>query len=257
MEKRGIKESKDFALAMQGVVQKKGQLSKDEKQNMDSGLNTEQILNMLLARAQKSFPATQGNIQSASNGVDVKSLLLTSCYPGEGKTFASICLARSLAEQAGAKVLLLDGNFCAPKLHEFFSLPREPGLYEVLTNNSTSLESVLQETEVPNLSILTCGAVQDGKSKFLHGAHLGEKINELRASFDYLIFDGTAAFGDSAAFMNAKYFDAVLLLLECERTKIEVARLIKDRIARSGGNLLGVILNKRKFYIPRFLYRKV
>jgi len=73
----------------------------------------------------------------------------------------------------------------------------------------------------------------------------------------FVIVDGSSVLGSSDVSLIADSFDAVAIVVQCEKTKWEVLQMTAKKIETSGGNLLGVILNSRKYYIPKFLYGKI
>jgi Mrp family chromosome partitioning ATPase len=86
---------------------------------------------------------------------------------------------------------------------------------------------------------------------------LAKALAGWKEKFDYVVFDGDSAMASSEAVILAKQFDGVVFVVECEKTKWEVLELAKEKITNVGGNILGVVLNRRRFYIPRGLYGKI
>jgi Mrp family chromosome partitioning ATPase len=97
----------------------------------------------------------------------------------------------------------------------------------------------------------------DGGSAAMESDVFAGKLKSLMARFDYVVFDGDSLLTSSNASMIVKHFDGVVLVVECERTKWEVLRLAREKVQNVGGNVLGVVLNKRRYYIPRGLYGKI
>jgi len=199
-----------------------------------------------------SLTSLQGSLLSAANGKGVRSLLVTSGRDQEGKSTIAIGLATALARQANARVLLVDGNFRRPTLANLFGLSTAPGFREFLTGSSG--EQVIQKTDEPRLSLLTAGA-SGSIAELL--TKLPERLRALYEGFDYVIFDGDSTLTSSEAVLLARHVDGVVLVAECEQTKWEILALCKEKLTRLGGTVLGVVLNKRQFYIPGALYGKV
>ncbi len=199
-----------------------------------------------------SLISLQGSLLSAANGKGMRSLLVTSGRDQEGKSTVAIGLAVALARQANARVLLVDGNFRRPALANLFGLSVEPGLREFLTGSSG--EQVIQKTDEPRLSLLTSGG-SGSVAELL--TKLPERLQVLCEGFDHVIFDGDSTLTSSEAVLLARHVDGVVLVAECEQTKWEILSLCKEKLARLGGTVLGVVLNKRQFYIPGALYGKV
>ena len=79
----------------------------------------------------------------------------------------------------------------------------------------------------------------------------------LRSRFDYVFFDTGPVLNSSDVALMARHFDGVIVVVECERTKWEVLELAKAKIVNVNGKILGVVLNKRQYYIPAGLYGKI
>jgi len=207
----------------------------------------------LLMQNLGAFAGIQGGLLSASENREVRSILVTSCNRGEGKTVAASGMAFTLAGHANADVLLMDGNFAAPALHDLFGVPREPGLSDFLTTD-IALEDVVCPTNVPRLLLMPCGRAATTLFDITRSDAFKKQLASLRSKFDFLICDGSSVFGSSDASLIAGFFDGVVLVVECERTRWEVVRDAKERLTKAGGKILGVALNKRRYYIPKALY---
>lgn len=196
----------------------------------------------------------EGNIAGASEGKEIRSILVTSCHSSEGKTVSSISMAHSFSTTFNARVLLVDGHFKSPKIHEFFQITGTPGLSELLSS-SNSYDEVIRPTEFGNLKIMPSGSQTDTVFDiFKRGCK--DHLLSLVEGTDYLILDGYPVFGSSDISAVLRLFDGIILVVECEKTRWEVVRMAKDKITKAGGTILGVLLNKRKFYIPKALYDK-
>src|SRR5512137_2137878 len=98
----------------------------------------------------------EGSLTSAAGKKRARTILVTSCSAGEGKTAAAVSMAYSLSSKAGTKVVLVDANLQAPKVHEIFGIPQSPGLSDVLATRA-QLQEVIRGTERDNLMIVTSG----------------------------------------------------------------------------------------------------
>lgn len=207
----------------------------------------------ILAQNLGALAGVQGSIVSAAENRDVHTILVTSSNRGEGKTVTATGMAFSLANHGNAQVLLVDGNFAAPTLHEHFSIPRQPGLSEFLTSD-IGLEDVACPTDDPRIMILPNGDSRLTLFDITRAQPFVQRLASLKGKFDYVIWDGSAVFSSSDASIVASLFDGVLLVVECERTRWEVVQDAKERLTKAGGKLLGVALNRRRYYIPKAIY---
>lgn len=200
-----------------------------------------------------ALAGVQGSLVSAAQNREVRSILVTSPNRHEGKTFTAIGIAYALANHANAQVLLVDANFSDPKLHEHFGVPRQPGFSDFLTTD-VGLEDVVCQTDSPSLLVMPQGSGTATLFDVTRANTFAAKLASLRDKFDYVICDGSAIFSSSDASLIAAHFDGVVVVVECEHTRWEVGQDAKERLAKAGGRILGVVLNKRQFYIPQAFY---
>lgn len=212
-------------------------------------------LKSLISENAKELSSIEGNLLSASSGKEIKTILVTSSNILEGKTVTSISMAYSLAVSTNVRVLLIEGNFQSPKIHEMFGVMPSPGLSDLLLSKS-DYYAVVKKTEYSNLMIITLGSGSVKKIDAFDTEIFKEKLNILKKDFNYIIVDGSAVFGSSDPTYIAKSFDGVIFVVECEKTKWEVLQEAKDKVSKAGGNVIGVVLNRRIYYIPKILYAK-
>ena len=205
----------------------------------------------------ESFAGALSQLKSslieAANGKTIKSIMITSAKSGEGKTLAAISIAKTLAKGKEAKVLLIDVNFTSGHLHEIFNTPQQPGLADMVLNQA-SREQTCFATPIDNLDILANGQQQQSTTWVFDSDNFANSLNALAEHYDYIVADTNSMLGTSEAGLICPFFDAILLVVECEVTKWQVANTAAEKINNAGGNLLGTVMNRRKFYIPRFFY---
>jgi protein-tyrosine kinase len=205
----------------------------------------------------KELSTIEGNIASfATDKQPIKTILVTSCSPLEGKTVSSISMALALSIEANAKVVLIEGNMSSPRIHELFNIDTVPGLSDLLISRS-NLNEIMRKTEFKNLTIIPSGSDISKKLDVFETERLQDLIGSLKKDFDYVIVDGQSVSGSSDVSIISKYFDGIVFVVECEKTRWEVLQQSKEKIKGVGGNILGVVLNKRIYYIPEKLYGKI
>jgi len=213
-------------------------------------------LSALIKRNQGELSKVQGNILSAAENREIKTIVVTSCHASEGKTITAITMGYALSTGANARVLLVDANLHSPQIYELLNLDSAPGLSDLFISNANYKE-VIRRSEFSNLMIVPHGTEISNSLQVFTSELFENKLNFLKQNFDYIIFDGPSVFGSSDISVIAKYFDGIILTVECEKTRWEVLREATENIEKAGGNILGTVLNKRKYYIPRVLYGKV
>jgi protein-tyrosine kinase len=187
----------------------------------------------------------------------VKVVMVAATDHGEGCTTTAAILASTLARSGNSKILLVDANLRTPALDEVF----EPGHGYKLIGLSDKvlshapLDQTIYETDIPNLFFMPCGKAVASPSYVFASEPITEMLSTLREQFDFVIFDGSPLRDYSESCFLAEKMDGVILVVEAERTKVEVVRKIRKDLESTGVNILGVVLNKKKNYIPEYLER--
>jgi Mrp family chromosome partitioning ATPase len=179
---------------------------------------------------------------------------VSSCSDQSGKTISAISAAYGLAFYSHKNVLIMDGNLTNPQLHQLFGITPDPGFKDVCAGIA-SIDDVILPTRHKNLSVMTIGNMDlpPGSDSCVR-----QIIAELSPNFDYVICDGSSILTSSVALRNIPAFDAVLIVIECEKTRLEVLQLAEEKIQKSGGpTSIGVVFNRRKYYIPSIVYKVI
>ncbi|AHF02661.1 cobyric acid synthase CobQ [Marichromatium purpuratum 984] len=185
------------------------------------------------------------------------SLLVTSCNEGAGKTTVALQLAYAGVQEVGLRILLIDANPTHPHLATLFETDEAPGLCELFAGQA-GVDEVIRPTETPGLDLVTLGLQQRDMLVRQDPQRLRARLDALRGAgaerYDLLLIDGPSSLGEQDLTIGATAFDGVVLVIESERTRWEVMQYTQDRLQSAGARLLGAVLNKRKYYIPRGLY---
>jgi capsular exopolysaccharide synthesis family protein len=199
-------------------------------------------LRELLSLCRKGGAATAGAIG------------LASCRVGEGVSTSAGLLARQIVQQGG-RVLIVDANSRSPSQHLSFGTKLYPGLAEFGSNGRPAIASI-QPTSVENLDILSAG---DGSHELAASAlkAFADALPALKREYSHIICDLPPLQEHSSAMRIAGMMDGVVLVVEAEKTRWEVAGKAKEELLQAHSKLLGVILNKRRFHIPGWLYRRL
>lgn len=180
---------------------------------------------------------------------------VTSCYTGEGVTTVAVNLAKMLSLSKNDNVVLIDGNFIQPGIHQEFALGQTPGLSEVLWDDR-GMQSIIQPTDKENLYVMPAGGINKGPFQF-ESDRFRAVMSSLASEFRYIIFDLPAVRETSAVPRLAGNLDGIILTIAAEQVRWEVAQSVKEKLEKSGADILGAVLNKRKYHIPEWLYNKL
>ena len=190
------------------------------------------------------------------NGKSVQSILVTSSVKGEGASRIAASMAEFLAKYRNMKVCLIDASFEDPSLHTMYKLENDSGLINVIEKPDT-LNSVIQSTDVPNLSLITSGVSGAEWLEVLQLGNIQPILQELNKEFDVVIIDSSAVSRNTHSLDIAPHVDGVILVIHAGHTRWEVVQDSKGQFERAQAKFLGVVLNRRKLFIPDFLYRNL
>lgn len=174
-------------------------------------------------------------------GGSIKTLLITSPAPGDGKTTLAANLATAMA-QAGNRVILLDCDFRKPSLHRVFEVDKHVGLSNVLAGEVT-IDQATQPTRVSGLSIVPCGPIPANPSEILNSQAFLDLLESLGKAYDLVLIDSPPVLPVTDARVLAASCDGVLLALRAEKTTRSAAVSARDQLASVGGRVLGLVVN--------------
>ncbi len=189
----------------------------------------------------ESYRALRTHLMFSKNTGKIHTLLITSISPEEGKSFTSSNLAIILAQQR-TNTLLVDADLRRGVLHNTFSMVKEPGLTNYLSNIAT-LSSVVQQTHIPNLSIISCGSMIPNPSELLGSLQMRRFFEEARRKFDIILFDTPPLDAATDAVVLGTQVDAVAVVVMAGKTNRNVAKEKLEIFHTVPANLIGIILN--------------
>jgi len=170
----------------------------------------------------------------------LKRILVTSSVPAEGKTFVTANLARSVTRQPGRRVLAIDADLRASRLHLAFGAPSTPGLTEYLRGEVAEC-AIIQSGPDRNLCFIPGGAQASNPSELLLSERMKRLLDHVTPMFDFVILDSPPATVVHDPSLLADLCDGVLFVVKAGLTSFEVAE--KAVAEFQGKNLLGVVLN--------------
>jgi capsular exopolysaccharide synthesis family protein len=172
----------------------------------------------------------------------LKSIVVTSALPREGKTTTAVNLAVVLG-QLGKKVLLVDGDLHHRRVHEVLGISNRIGLVTILTDAKVKSQEAVLRSGVPNVAVLTAGPSSPNPSALLTSEGMKQILRAARDNFDYVVIDSPPVLVVSDAMILGHDADGVVLCVRAGDTPREEVIRARDRLVRSGSNLLGVLLN--------------
>ena len=190
----------------------------------------------------KAFSSLYTSIRFLSSNPPVRSVVVSSAEPGDGKTTVALHLALEAASM-GQRVLLVDTNLRSPQVHALFSLPNSVGLNEIIAGKA-DLEHALQRTPVDNnLFVLTAGQTLPDSGRVLASAEMQGLMQKLQDKFDLVIYD-TAALADfSDANFLAAQSSGLLMVAGVAKTKRSVLTQVIAEMGKFRLPMLGFVPN--------------
>ena len=194
------------------------------------------------------FRTLRTNLQFMTSNKGLKTLLVTSTVPGEGKSWVSANLVSAFAQE-GKKVLVIDSDMRKGRIHTIFNIDKKPGLSNYLSgvtdvNDKENILNYIKETKIENLYVMPTGDVPPNPSELLVSDKMTSLINSLKNIFDIIIFDGTPSLIVTDALILARQVDATLIVTAYKTTKMGDVQKIKKLIENVGGKIAGIVINK-------------
>lgn len=190
----------------------------------------------------ESYRGLRTNINFASVDNPARTLMVTSTGPGEGKSTSAANLATIMAMD-GRRVILVDGDLRRPTAHQIFKLRLTPGLTDLLIGTHT-ISQVLQQTDVPNVSVITAGTHAPNPAELLGSEAMAHFVDAIREAADVVIFDSPPALAVADAALLSARVDGVVFVVSYGETKRTNARQAISMLARARANILGTVINK-------------
>jgi protein-tyrosine kinase len=182
------------------------------------------------------------NIRFSVVDQELRSLVVTSPAPSEGKSTTAANLAIVLA-QSGQKTILVDADLRRPVQHSIFQLPNKQGLTTALIERNVSVKRYLQEVGVEDLRVLTSGPQPPNPAELLGSQRMRDLLSELEEEADLVIVDMPPVLAVTDSSLVAGAASGVLLVLRANVTTFAAAQKAVDQLRSVHARILGIVLN--------------
>jgi len=189
----------------------------------------------------EQYRTIRTNIQFSSVDHEIRSIMITSTGPGEGKSTTAANLAVVFAQQ-GKQVLLIDADLRKPTVHYTFRLQNIHGLTSVLLRNAT-LQEAVSISEIDHLDVLTSGPIPPNPAELLSSRSMVELLKEAYDQYDIVLIDSPPLLAVADAQILANQVDASIMVVASGKTEREAALKGKESLLSAKSKLLGVVLN--------------
>ncbi|RVT63851.1 CpsD/CapB family tyrosine-protein kinase [Niallia taxi] len=192
----------------------------------------------------EQYRTIRTNILYSSVDEEIRSIMITSSGPGEGKSTTTANLAIVFAQQ-GKTVLLVDADLRKPTVHYTFKLTNTTGLTSILTNQTELMEAV-NKTDESNLFVLPSGPIPPNPSELLGSKSMQYFMERALEEFDLIIFDTPPVLAVTDAQILGNLCQGSVLVVSSGKTEKENLLKTKELLTATNGRLLGVVLNNKK-----------
>jgi Mrp family chromosome partitioning ATPase len=175
----------------------------------------------------------------------IKTILVTGTAHGGGTSTAAVNLATALADDSRSSVLVVDANLRTPGLHRFFKTDSFKGMSELLDvrgEKSFGFKKIGDN----ELYLFPCGVKRSRSDGYFESRRFNQFLSNVRNSFDYVIFDSAPIGGFADTQTLCSKVDGVIMVITYDK-----------ELEDAGANILGVVINRRKYYIPDWIYRRL
>jgi len=215
-------------------------LAEDERLPIDSNVAfvSQTVPHSLIAEA---FRQARTNLLFSTDR-PVKSILITSPNPGDGKTTVAVNLALTMA-RGGNRVLLIEANFRRPSVGRIFDVPESVGLSNVLVGLAAA-DDAIQATRIENLDVMVCGILPPSPAELLGSAHMRQLIQDLSQRYDQVLVDAAPMLVVADNYLLAEAVDGVIMVYRAGENTKGVAQRAARQIKSLRARLMGAILNR-------------
>lgn len=189
----------------------------------------------------ESYKTLRTNLQYLSFDNSLKSIIVTSCSPGEGKSTTAANLAISIA-QTGKKVLLIDCDLRKPAIHKTFNIVNMMGLTNILSEGIDYRE-ITNDVGEEDLRIITSGPKPPNPSELLGSDRMEFFLDAAKEEYNMVILDTPPLLPVTDASVLSRMADGIILVLKYGETTTEAATIAKAQLDKVGARILGAIIN--------------
>lgn len=194
----------------------------------------------LNAHGAEQFRTLRSRLYQLRNGQQLRTILVASSVPGEGKTFVTNNLGQAIVRQPDRRALIIDADLRCSRLHVPLGAPSSPGLTDFLRGEADEM-TIIQHGEEGNLCFIPGGNEVSNPSELLSNGRLKILLDRVTPVFDWVILDSPPCLPVADASVLADHCDGVLLIVRAGTTPTDLAQRAQQELR--GRNIIGVVLN--------------
>lgn len=203
----------------------------------------------------EAFRSLRTNLQFSGVNKPLKTVVVTSASPNEGKTSIVSNLA-AVVVQNGRNVVVVDSDMRRPRIHRLFSLSNRIGLADFFIKPDDNIDEIIKDTGLDGLQVITSGSLPPNPSELLSSEKMTIILDMLGQRFNSVFIDTPPLLAVTDALVLASRVDGVILVIDPHKTKRAAIKHAIEQLRRINANLIGVIINKVKLQNSAYYYNK-
>jgi protein-tyrosine kinase len=231
---------------------------KARPRNIEEDVREKGFLRGVDENFRRALMTLRNSIDSELKSSEARVIMFTSAVSGEGVTTITAFLARMLSLGETDRVLIVDCAVADPEIHTLFGLENEKGILDYLSGTA-GLKEVIKPVEEGVLDVVTVGKgnVSDLTQPLFNSERMSTFISSVREDYDYVLIDTSAVLEAPETPIIGSYATGTVMVVRSGKTRREVIKRAMLMIEKLGGRFIGTVLNRKKYYIPEFIYRRV
>lgn len=222
----------------------------------DTSVEFPNLANPPVPTSGERYEVLPSNLMAPTGTRPVRKILFASPSNGDGSSEVAIQYAYSIASDSQWKVLLVDAKLSNPNFVKRFDIdPAMKGLTDLIKDGG--IATVFKKADHNNVYILPIGTHPNSTSNILRRAQFDNFMESAGLHFDYIIIDGPPILKSPVCRVIGPKVDGVIMVLDAGKTRHQVALRAKQELEFCHAKILGVILNKRKYHIPKWIYDRL
>lgn len=205
--------------------------------------------------AQQQIGQLVANIYLSNTETSPHTLLITSAEEQEGKSELSLAMGIELKAMTGEKIIVIEANLKNPTLAKLVGLDNASGLSDLI-DEKLSLDDVIRSIG-DNLPDIIPAGKREPTTPLPRKERLKSLLDELKGRYKYLIIESPSVNRFPDALLLTSLTDATVLVVDSSQTSRESAGLSIRKLESSGGRVIGIVLNKKEFHLPNWLYKRL
>jgi len=228
---------------------KKAEQDRERSRSQPESSPTTTVLPEAGNATEEEYQKLRASLISIAVPSGLHTVLVTAPNHGEGATTVAVGLACALGRERESRVLLVEGNWRTPSFRSVLPLTNDAGLTDTVAGR-TAPEAMATRIEELNISVVPAG---DTGGQAIELDIVDTLLARLRSQFDFIVVDGPPVNSYADASVLATKVDGVILVVEADQTPVVEAENAKRQLGKVGARILGVVLNRRRSYIPAWI----